>query len=325
MGHHLNRYRSSQSPFDRIRNVTEEGIEWWSGRELMPELGYKNWQAFLKVIERAKEHCRALAIDHSSIFIYANNNSQGVGRQSVDVQMTRYGCYIVAMCGDDSKPEVAAAKSYFAVQTRRAEQEIPTLGAVSAPPEPYGELPWSIRFRKTTASHFCYMTTHHQGFFSVVSAAVAHMLMMEEELIGHLLPTSSTDLPDGSIGWHWSKYRLAKGLLPSDVRAPLLLPNREKEAMVLIYPVGELGEFLSWIATSYLPEHLPKYYLNKAEFREYGSLTAASAADNACRKLTGRPANLKPSIRSQLITLNNFAPVGSRVPALASPQRFLFD
>jgi DNA-damage-inducible protein D len=44
------------------------------------------------------------------------------GRQKVsDYRLTRYGAYMTALAGDGRKPEVAAAKTYFAVKTREAE------------------------------------------------------------------------------------------------------------------------------------------------------------------------------------------------------------
>lgn len=43
------------------------------------------------------------------------------GPAQKDYNLTRYACYMVAMSCDGRKPEVAAAKTYFAVKTRQAE------------------------------------------------------------------------------------------------------------------------------------------------------------------------------------------------------------
>jgi DNA-damage-inducible protein D len=37
--------------------------------------------------------------------------------------MSRFGMYLLAMNGDPSKPQVAAAQQYFAVMTRAAETD----------------------------------------------------------------------------------------------------------------------------------------------------------------------------------------------------------
>ena len=109
------------SPFDRIRHVDAHG-EFWLARELMTALGYGQWRRFDESIERAMVSCENSGQDptiHFSNIAGAGNNS--IGRPAKDLQLSRYGCYLVAMNGDPRKPEIAAAQSYFAVKTREAE------------------------------------------------------------------------------------------------------------------------------------------------------------------------------------------------------------
>ena len=119
---------NAQSPFDSIKRIGEDGTEYWSARDLMPLLGYNMsnpWQKFSGVIERAKFAADAQNMDVTSLFNLKVKNTGGRPRQ--DYHLARYAAYLVAMTGDPRKPEVAAALTYFAVQTRVAETQTPAL------------------------------------------------------------------------------------------------------------------------------------------------------------------------------------------------------
>lgn len=107
------------SPFDQLKKVDEFG-EWWSARDLQPIYGYSQWRQFRDTINRAKVACAQSAQSVTSNF--ADTRKINSSRHKVeDVRLTRYAAYLVAMEGDPSKPEIAGAKTYFAVQTRKAE------------------------------------------------------------------------------------------------------------------------------------------------------------------------------------------------------------
>lgn len=119
------------SSFDRIRKYTELGAEVWSARDLMRLLGYAKWQNFEPWIEQAIENIE-LAGEDARIQITATDNvgnrPQGGGSSSQDYNLTRFGCYHVALaCNGKGKPMVALAKQYFVVKTRQAETVIPVL------------------------------------------------------------------------------------------------------------------------------------------------------------------------------------------------------
>ena len=87
-------------------------------------LGYEEWRNFLRVIEKAKESCETSGIIVPDHFVDANKMvslGSGANRDIEDLLLTRYACYLIAQNGDPRKKEIAFARSYFAVQTRKQE------------------------------------------------------------------------------------------------------------------------------------------------------------------------------------------------------------
>lgn len=118
---------SVASPFDGLRQVRNDGSEFWSGRDLMPYYGYSNWQKFSVVIERGVAAAENAGADVTANFILTSKVSGKRGPKQEDVELSRYGAYLVAMNGDPRKPTVAAMQTYFAIRTRHAEVSLPAL------------------------------------------------------------------------------------------------------------------------------------------------------------------------------------------------------
>ena len=112
------------SPFDSIMRHRDDGAEYWSGRELMPLMGYARWEDFAKVTRRAL--ASAANVNRDQSFAEITEELTG-GRPRANFLMDRFGAYLVAMNGDPNMPEVAAAQAYFAVRTREAEVARPQL------------------------------------------------------------------------------------------------------------------------------------------------------------------------------------------------------
>lgn len=118
----LIRTADSSSPFDQIRSTRSDGSDFWLARELMLLLGYSKWENFERCVIEARRAAEITAAqDQFADVRKMVQIGSGATREVTDVQMTRYGAYMVAMSCDGSKPEVAAAKTYFAVRTREAE------------------------------------------------------------------------------------------------------------------------------------------------------------------------------------------------------------
>lgn len=114
------------SPFDSIRHIDNDG-EFWLARELMILMGYPRWAKFESPIIQAIENLELTGDNTSVHFLPLMVKSQG--RTGKDYRLSRYACYMIALCCDGRKVEVASAKKYFAVKTREAETVIPQQSA----------------------------------------------------------------------------------------------------------------------------------------------------------------------------------------------------
>ncbi len=113
------------SPFETIRLESEEGVEYWSARDLAKVLGYTKWDKFRNAIQRAEVACENSGQDVEDHFQETTkvvSVGKGAKREVEDVHMSRYGCYLLVQNADPTKPAVATGQTYFAVQTRRQEQ-----------------------------------------------------------------------------------------------------------------------------------------------------------------------------------------------------------
>ena len=112
--------------FERIKHYDEDGQEYWSSRELADALEYVDYRNFENVIETAKEACKNSSQTVSDHFVDVTEMiklAKGAERQIKSTLLSRYACYLIVQSADPRKEAVALGHTYFAIQTRRQEQE----------------------------------------------------------------------------------------------------------------------------------------------------------------------------------------------------------
>lgn len=112
------------SIFEQIRHIDENGIEYWSAREMAKVLEYSEYRHFLPVIDKAKEACsnsNNSPLNHFEDVLEMIKIGKGGKREVESVKLSRYACYLIIQNADPTKEIVANGQSYFAVQTRLAE------------------------------------------------------------------------------------------------------------------------------------------------------------------------------------------------------------
>ena len=114
----------TETLFEDIKHIDENGFEYWLARELMPLLEYTLWQRFTNVIKKAMENCKNSNYKISDHFISADKMvkiGSNTNRKIRDYKLSRYACYLIVLNCDPRKKIIALAKAYFAIQTRKQE------------------------------------------------------------------------------------------------------------------------------------------------------------------------------------------------------------
>lgn len=113
-----------QTIFESIKEIDENGNEFWGARKLAKILEYSEYRHFIPVIERAKEACTNSEhhiADHFEDYLEEIVHGKGAIQQYESIKLSRYACYLIVQNADPSKEVVAQGQTYFAVQTRLQE------------------------------------------------------------------------------------------------------------------------------------------------------------------------------------------------------------
>lgn len=107
-----------------LKQTTQDGMEFWSSRQLAKVLDYTEYRNFQPVIEKARKACEnsgQLIEDHFVDMHEMVEIGSGAKREMPSVALSRYACYLIVQNADPSKPIIANGQTYFAIQTRRQE------------------------------------------------------------------------------------------------------------------------------------------------------------------------------------------------------------
>lgn len=116
--------RKTKETFEGIRRIDEDGKEFWTARDLYKVLEYNEYRNFLPAARKAWTACKESGVNPNDHFVPFHDMvtiGSGAERQIDNIKMSRYACYLTVQNANSSKPIVAQAQTYFAVQTRRAE------------------------------------------------------------------------------------------------------------------------------------------------------------------------------------------------------------
>jgi DNA-damage-inducible protein D len=119
-------YATTMERLESLKRVAVSGMEYWMAREIYQALGYPTWRGFDGVMQRAQDACSGAGYETARHFVRTSKMlkiGNDAERRVEDWFLSRAACYLIAMNGDPSKTEIAAAQAYFAAQTRRMEQE----------------------------------------------------------------------------------------------------------------------------------------------------------------------------------------------------------
>ena len=92
--------------FEEIKEIDENGIEFWTARNLFPLLGYSRWETFDEVIIRAAKaalNSGQIIDNHFRQLTKLVEVGSGARRAIKDWKMDRYACYLIAQNGDSKR------------------------------------------------------------------------------------------------------------------------------------------------------------------------------------------------------------------------------
>lgn len=113
-----------EDTFENLKRENDNGIPFWSSRDLAKALDYSDYRNFLVVMRKAWIACQQGGDDPNYHFVKLTEMikiGKGAEREVETWLMSRHACYLAMQNADSSKKIVGQAQTYFAKQTRRVE------------------------------------------------------------------------------------------------------------------------------------------------------------------------------------------------------------
>jgi DNA-damage-inducible protein D len=113
-----------ENQFETIKQLDNNGAEFWSSRDLAKALEYSDYRNFYTAINKAKSACENSGEVVHNHFVDTTEmvkTGSGAERPIETVYLSRYACYLIVQNSDPTKVVVAKGQTYFAIQTRKQE------------------------------------------------------------------------------------------------------------------------------------------------------------------------------------------------------------
>ena len=105
-----------ETPFEQLREVDEDGKEWWNSRKLSRVMGYGKYWNFERVIAKAQAWTSQKGYHLREHFVEIKEMAElgsGAVREVKSIRLSRAACMAIAMNADQKKEMVKTAKLYF--------------------------------------------------------------------------------------------------------------------------------------------------------------------------------------------------------------------
>ena len=102
--------------FENIKHIDEAGQEYWSARELYVAIGYKKYENFKPVINKAMDLCQQNGQNvgyHFPLVQEMITIGKGGTRKVESYHLSRYACLLISMSLSSKKENAMAALEYF--------------------------------------------------------------------------------------------------------------------------------------------------------------------------------------------------------------------